>query len=91
MQGDGIEEVEESVNVALDAQLPAAPLGDRVPRPQVLHLEPVFNVKAEAVADFHMNYFLTVSHVTIFCPFNVFQKATMEAAFTTQKYSGMAR
>lgn len=31
------------------------------------------------------SYFLTVSHVTIFCPFSVFQKATMEAAFTTQK------
>jgi len=43
----GIEEIEEAVDVALDAQLTAVPGRGRVPGPQVLHLEPVFDVDGD--------------------------------------------
>jgi hypothetical protein len=49
----GIEEVVEAVDVALDAQLPAVPGRDRVPRPQVLHLEPVFDIDGEYKISVH--------------------------------------
>ena len=42
-----VEQVEQCVHVRLDAQLAAVPGRWRVPRPQVLHLEPVFDVDGD--------------------------------------------
>ena len=42
-----IEEVEELMDVGFHAQLPAVPGGKGNPRPQVLDLEPVFDVDGE--------------------------------------------
>jgi hypothetical protein len=47
VQGARIEQVEEAVDVALDAQLAVVPDLGRVPRPQVLHLEPVFDIDGD--------------------------------------------
>jgi hypothetical protein len=43
----GVEKIEQAVDIPLHAQLAVVPLRRRVPRPQVLHLEPVFDVDGD--------------------------------------------